>query len=44
MGQLIREAGNTDNISIVAFPAGMYFVRVFDGQGVVVKEDKIMKE
>jgi len=44
LGQLINEASNTDHISIAAFPAGMYFVRVFDGRGALVKEDKIVKE
>ena len=44
LGQLIREANNTDNISISAFPSGLYFVRVFDERGTLIKQDKIIKE
>jgi len=44
MGQLIKEAGNTDNISIAEFPAGLYFVKVLNEYGALIKEDKIVKE
>jgi hypothetical protein len=44
IGQLIKEATNTDNISISEFPSGMYFVRLFNEQGALIKQDKIIKE
>jgi len=44
IGQLIKEASNTDNISISGFPVGLYFVRVFNERGALIKQDKIIKE
>jgi hypothetical protein len=44
IGQLINEANNTDHISVSAFPAGLYFVRVFDERGMLIKEGKVVKE
>lgn len=44
LGQQIKEARNTNNISITEFPTGMYFVRVFDEQGALLKQEKIIKE
>jgi len=43
IGQLIKEASNTDNVSITEFPARLYFVRVFNDQGSLIKQDKIIK-
>jgi hypothetical protein len=42
IGQLIKEEPNTNNISIVEFPSGMYFIKVF-GAGQLIKQDKIIK-
>ena len=44
MGQIVKEGNNTNNICIATFPTGMYFVRVFDGQGALTKEGEIVKE
>ncbi len=38
-GQLITEAYLTDHISLTGLPYGIYFVRVFDYRGIVVKEE-----
>ena len=43
IGQLIKEEHNANNISIVEFPSGMYFINLFDGQGQVIKQDRIVK-
>ena len=43
IGQLIKEEHNTSNITIAEFPSGMYFIKIFDNQGQVIKQDKIVK-
>ena len=44
MGQLIKEANHTDNISLSEFPAGMYFIKLFNEQGEMVHVDKVIKQ
>lgn len=44
MGQLIKEATHTDNISLSEFPAGMYFIKLFNEQGEMVYVDKVIKQ
>jgi len=44
MGQLIKEATNTTTISVAELPAALYLVRLYDGQGAIVYQDKIIKE
>jgi trimeric autotransporter adhesin len=44
LGQLIKEANNTDNISISEFPSGMYFIRLFNTVGLPIYQDKIIKQ
>jgi hypothetical protein len=44
MGRLITQAFNTDRLSIAGHPAGMYLVRVFDAQGSLVTQQKVVKE
>ena len=43
IGTLIKEAGNTDNITISEFPAGLYFVKVFDRTGTPLLQTKVVK-
>jgi len=43
IGKLIKEENNTDNISIAEFPSGMYFIKLFNEQGQMIKQDKIIK-
>jgi Secretion system C-terminal sorting domain len=44
LGQLVKEATNTDHISLVECPAGMYFIRVLNEQGDLLLADKIVKQ
>jgi len=44
LGQLLKEATNTDNLSIAELPAGLYFVKIFNTEGALIKQDKIIKE
>ena len=44
LGQLVKEAGNTDNISISELPTSLYFLRLSDNRGQVIYQDKIIKE
>ncbi len=44
LGQLIKTANNTDNISISEFPTGLYFVRLFNEQGEMIHQEKVIKE
>ncbi|MFI5196108.1 MAG: T9SS type A sorting domain-containing protein [Chitinophagales bacterium] len=44
MGQLMKEAANTDNISIAELPGAMYLIRLFDTQGRFIRQEKILKE
>ena len=43
-GRLLKEAGNTDNILISSLPAAVYFIKLFDSQGHLLYQDKIVKE
>lgn len=44
ISQLITSANNTDHISIAEFPAGLYFVRVFNESGELLKQEKVTKQ
>jgi len=44
VGQLVTQGVNTDRISIASFPAGMYLVKLYDEQGTVIKQNKIVKQ
>jgi Secretion system C-terminal sorting domain len=44
LGQLIKEGFQTDHISLADFPAGMYFVRLFNEAGEMVYVDKVIKQ
>ena len=44
IGQLMIEENNKQNISIAEMPAGLYLVKVFNTQGILLKQDKIIKE
>ena len=44
LGQLINQVNSTDHCSLSAFPVGLYLVRVFNEQGVLIKQDKIIKK
>ena len=44
LGNLVRAADNTDNISISGFPPGTYFVTLSDNNGVVVYRNKLVKQ
>ncbi len=43
-GQLIKEARNTDNISVAEFPSGMYFIKLLNESGELIFSGKIVKE
>ncbi len=43
LGQLIISAANTNTISIREFPAGLYFIRVFNEQGDLLKQENVVK-
>ncbi len=43
LGQLIKSAANTKTISISEFPTGLYFVRVFNEQGDLLIQEKVVK-
>lgn len=44
IGQLMEETHNIDFISIAEFPQGVYFVKLFNDYGVVVGQQKIVKQ
>jgi peptidoglycan hydrolase-like amidase len=44
IGQQMKEAKNTDNISLAELPNGMYLVRLFDDEDRFIYQDKILKE
>jgi Secretion system C-terminal sorting domain len=44
LGQLIKEANHADNISISEFPAGMYFIKLFNETGEMIYVDKVIKQ
>lgn len=43
VGQFMTEAKNTTDVSVAQLPSGMYLVRVYDERGVIVYNDKILK-
>lgn len=43
VGQLIKQADNASVISIAEFPAGMYFIKLFDDNGNLVLADKVIR-
>jgi Secretion system C-terminal sorting domain len=43
LGQLVKETMDSDRISITEAPDGLYFVRVFDEDGALLKVEKVMK-
>jgi hypothetical protein len=43
-GRLLKDASHTDRISIADLPAGMYFVTVVDEKGMLLKQDKVVKQ
>jgi hypothetical protein len=42
-GGVIKEANNTDNISIAEFPAGMYLIRLSDINGLPILQSRVIK-
>ena len=42
-GQIIKKSYDANEISIAEFPAGVYLIKLFDEQGRVMKQDKIIK-
>jgi len=44
VGQLIKTATGADNVSIAEFPTGLYLVKVFNAHGLLLKQEKIIKE
>jgi len=44
LGQLMKEAHSTDDISISELPTGMYFLKLSDDHGEVIYQDKIIKQ
>jgi len=44
MGQLIKEADNTNKISISGMPAGLYFLKFFNELGLIICQKKVVKE
>jgi Secretion system C-terminal sorting domain len=44
LGRQIKEATNTDHISLAEFHAGMYFIRVYNDKGEMILTDKVMKQ
>jgi len=44
LGQLMKEADNTDNTSIAELPSGVYFVRLTNDEGTVIYQDKVIKQ
>jgi len=44
LGQFIKEAVNTDEVSIAEFPNGVYFIEVFNQSGQLLNRNKIIKE
>jgi hypothetical protein len=44
IGQQVKSIANTGSFSLTELPAGIYLVRVFDAQGVLLKQEKIVKE
>ncbi len=43
LGQKVKEAYNTGTLSIAESSAGVYFVKVFDAQGVVIKQGEVLR-
>ena len=44
LGQLATAAINSDHISIATFPSGIYIVKLYDEQGVLLKQEKVVKQ
>jgi len=44
VGLLVTTAGNTDHISIANLPVGMYIVKLYDEQGALLKQEKVVKQ
>lgn len=44
IGQLMAEARDADHISIDGLPIGMYLVRLFDEQGGLIFQEKVLKK
>ena len=44
LGQPIKEEHNTTTISIADCPPGMYFISIFNQQGLLLKQDKIIRQ
>lgn len=44
IGQLMKQVDHADHISISEFPAGMYFIRIQDEQGLIIHQDKVIKQ
>ena len=44
MGRLVQETNNTDIISVSAFPAGIYFIRLFSTNNELLYQGKLIKE
>jgi hypothetical protein len=42
IGQFLKET-NSSHISIAEFPTGLYFVRVFNEAGTLLKQEKVVK-
>jgi hypothetical protein len=44
LGELMKSADNTNTISIAELPDGLYYLKLYDGQGAVIDERKVIKE
>jgi Secretion system C-terminal sorting domain len=43
VGKILKTANNVSQVSIAEYPAGLYFIKLFDENGVLVYENKIIK-
>ncbi|MCW3124192.1 MAG: hypothetical protein JWQ38_3684 [Flavipsychrobacter sp.] len=44
VGQVVTRKEDTDHISVAALPAGVYVARLYNRQGMLVKQEKVLKQ
>jgi hypothetical protein len=44
MGRIAKQADKANSISISELPPAVYFVKVFDEQGVLICQEKVVKK